>query len=355
MFKTDKKAACQSTIRNRRTENSGSLAMEGTRTFVFLAVLAASSLLLVRASHALSGDAAKETGGRGSRRGAVGVKSPFTEFISGPGSAGEVSVTDQSPDQSSMPTAGELMGEVITNELSDREQLLKWICLIEKRAGKQTLTEVQVETKDGPLFRLIAIDGTALSLEQKRQDDARIERVIKDPRPLLKLKQAEDEDEQKLQRLMSFMPQAFVYEYDGVEENLVRVKFTPNPNYVPPTYEARVIHSLAGTMLIDSEHKRLTKVAGQLINRVEFGYGLLGRVDNGTVELGRVEVGPQQWKTAFINIHFSGRAVVFKTINKEQYERRSDFRMVSSDLNLSEAKDLLYSSHLSVSSDPIKR
>jgi hypothetical protein len=355
VLKTAKKAASPSTIKNRRTENSGRLAMEGTRTFVFLAVLAAGSFLLVRASHALSGDAARETGGRGSPRDAARVKFPFPEFISGHGSAGGVSVTDQSPDQRPMPTAGELMGAVIANELSDREQLLKWICVIEKRAGKQTLTEVQVETKDGPLFRLIAIDGTALSLEQKRQDDARIERVIKDPRPLLKLKQAEDEDEQKLQRLISFMPQAFVYEYDGVEGNLVRVKFTPNPNYVPPTYEARVIHSLAGTMLIDSQHKRLTKVAGQLINRVEFGYGLLGRVDNGTVELGRVEVGPQQWKTAFINIHFSGRAVVFKTINKEQYERRSDFRMVSSDLNLSDAKDLLYSSHLSVSSEPTKR
>jgi hypothetical protein len=354
VLKTAKKAASQSTIKKRRTENSGSLAMEGTRTFVFLAVLAASSLLLVRASHALSGDAAKETGGRGSPRDAVRVKSPFREFIAGPGSAGGASVTDQSPDQSSMPSAGELMGAVIANELSDREQLLKWICLIEKRAGKQTLTEVQVETKNGPLFRLIAIDGAALNLDQKHQDDARIERVIKDPRPLLKLKQAEDQDEQKLQRLMSFMPQAFVYEYDGVEDNLVRVKFSPNPNYVPPTYEARVIHSLAGTILIDSEHKRLTKVAGQLINRVEFEYGLLGRVDNGTVELGRVEVGPQQWKTAFINIHFSGRAAIFKTINKEQYERRSDFRVVSSDLNLSEAKDLLYSAHLSASADPTK-
>src|ERR1700720_1621390 len=108
--------------------------MEGTRTFVFLAVLAASSLLLVTASHALSGDAAKKTGGRESPRDAVRVKSPFTEFISGPGSAERVSVTDQSPEQSSMPTAGELVGAVIANELSDREQLLKWICLIEKRA-----------------------------------------------------------------------------------------------------------------------------------------------------------------------------------------------------------------------------
>jgi hypothetical protein len=33
--------------------------------------------------------------------------------------------------------------------------------------------------------------------------------------------------------------------------------------------------------------------------------------------------------------------VIFKTINKDQYERRSDFRAVSSDLSLSDAKALL--------------
>jgi hypothetical protein len=76
------------------------------------------------------------------------------------------------------------------------------------------------------------------------------------------------------------------------------------------------MHSLAGTILIDSEQKRLAKVSGQLINLVTFGFGLLGRIDSGTLEFERVEVGPQQWKTAFINIHFSGRAVIFKTSTK---------------------------------------
>jgi hypothetical protein len=104
-----------------------------------------------------------------------------------------------------------------------------------------------------------------------------------------------------------------------------------------------VIHSLTGTILIDSEHKRLANFSGQMTSRFEFGYGLFGRIDSGTVEIARVEVGPEQWKTVFINIHFPGRLAVFKTISKEQYERRSDFRTVSSDLSLSEAKDLLVS------------
>jgi hypothetical protein len=74
---------------------------------------------------------------------------------------------------------------------------------------------------------------------------------------------------------------------------------------------------------------------------VTFGFGLLGRINSGTLEFERVEGSPQQWKTAVINIHFSGRAVIFKTVNKDQYERRSDFRAVSSDLSLSDARDLL--------------
>jgi len=303
--------------------------MEKTGQFVFLSLLAAGSLLLGKASPALSGDAAEESGGRGSSRAAHWGASPATELIA-----------SSRPDT---PTAGELVGAVVANELMDREKRRKWFCTIEKRAGKQTLTEVQIETKDGPLYRLLAIDGTALNPGQRQQDDARIGRLMTDPRSLLKLKQAQEEDELKLEKLMSLMPEAFVYDYDGVEENLLRVKFSPNPKYSPPTYEARVIHSLAGTILIDSEQKRLAKVAGHLMDRVEFGYGLLGRIDSGTVELGRVAVGPQEWKTTFINIHFSGRAVIFKTINKEQYERRSDFRAVSSDLSLADAKDLLVS------------
>lgn len=317
--------------------------MNKTAKLTFLLALAAASFLLVKASHAQSADAAEESGGGGGSREAHRGESPATRLIVGTHFAVTDSVAGLNPNGSYAPTAGELVGSVVANELTDREQLLKWICMIDKRAGKQTLTEVQVETKDGPLYRLLAIDGTALNSNQRGQDDARIGRLMKDPRPLLKLKQAQEEDELKLQKLMSLMPKAFLYDYDGVEENHLRIAFRPNPDYNPPTYEARVIHSFAGTILIDLEHKRLAKITGHLTNRVEFGYGLLGRIDSGTMEIARVEVGPRQWKTAFINIHFSGRFAIFKTINKDQYERRSDFRVVSSGLSLSDAKDLLAS------------
>jgi hypothetical protein len=242
----------------------------------------------------------------------------------------------------SYPLPAELINEVVANELTDRVQQRKWMYVIGKREGKQTVTKEQVDTKDGPLYRVLTIDGTPLNPDQRQQDNARMDRLLHDPSQQLKFKQERDEDEQKLEKLMRLMPEAFLYDYDGVEGNLVRLKFRPNSSYSPPTYEARVVHSLAGTILIDSQQKRLAKLSGKLINRVEFGYGLLGHIDNGgTIEIGRVQVGPAQWKTALINIQLSGRMVFFKTISKQEYETRSDFRAVSGDPSLLEASQLL--------------
>jgi hypothetical protein len=246
--------------------------------------------------------------------------------------------------QSSPPLAAELVNVVVANELTDRIERRKWMYVIEKRDGKQTLTEEQVETKDGLLYRLLAIDGRPLDPDQRRQDNTRIDRFLHDPGEQLKAKRAHDEDEQKLETLMRLMPEAFLYDYDGVEGDLVRVKFRPNPSYNPSTYEGRVVHSLAGTILIDSQQQRLAKLSGQLINPVEFGYGLLGHIDNGgTVEIGRVQVGPLQWKTALIDIQLSGRLLLFKTISKQQYETRADFRAVPDDLSLLQANELTIS------------
>jgi len=255
-----------------------------------------------------------------------------------------ISCTVPVPAQSSPPLAAELVTVVVANELADRAERLKWMYVINKQDGKQTLTEEQVETKDGPIHRLLAIDGRPLDPNQRQEDDARIERLLHDPSEQLKIKRAHDEDEQKLETLIHLMPEAFLYDYDGVEENLVKVKFRPNPNYNPPTYEARVVHSLAGTILINSQQQRLARLSGQLMNSVEFGYGLLGHIDNGgTVEIGRVEVGPFQWKTSLIDVRLSGRLVLFKTISKQEYEIRSDFHAVPDDLSLSQATQLTMS------------
>jgi hypothetical protein len=253
-----------------------------------------------------------------------------------------VSTVTPAQERSSVVPAGELIHAVVANELRDRVQLLKWMYVIEKREGKQSLTEEQVETPNGPVYRVLALDGIPLTPNQRQQDNARIDRLLHDTSQQSKLKQQYNDDEEKLETLMRVMPQAFLYDYDGVDGNFVRLKFRPDPSYNPPNYEARVVHSLAGTVLIDPQQQRLAKLSGQLINSVQFGWGIFGHIDSGgTIEVGRVQVGPSQWKTALLNIQLSGRLIFFKTINKQQYEVRSNFRAVPGDLSLSDANQLL--------------
>ena len=54
-----------------------------------------------------------------------------------------------------------------------------------------------------------------------------MDRLLHDPSQQLKVKRGHDEDEQKLEKLIRLMPEAFLYDYDGVEGNLVRLKFRP--------------------------------------------------------------------------------------------------------------------------------
>ena len=106
-------------------------------------------------------------------------------------------------------TAGELIKAVIDNELKDRTQQRHWMYAIEKRDGKKMLKEEQVETKDGPLYRVMAIDGVPLNADQRQQEDARIDRLLGDPSQQVKVKQRQDDDEKKLQSLMQLMQGAF--------------------------------------------------------------------------------------------------------------------------------------------------
>lgn len=255
-----------------------------------------------------------------------------------------VSLAAPAHGQSRLLSPGELVRAVAAKELTDRLLQLKWMYLIEKREGKQTNREEQVDSEDGPLYRMLAIDGKPLNPDQRRQDNARLDRLLHNPSQQLKFKQAYDEDEMKLEQLLRLLPDAFLYQYDGFDGELARLQFRPNPKFNPSTYEARVVHNLAGTILIDLGQQRLVKLSGKLISRVDFGFGFLGHLDEGgTVEFARVEVGSMQWKTALIHIQLSGRMVIFKTVDKLQYETRSDFRLVPGDLSLLDANTLLLS------------
>jgi hypothetical protein len=140
------------------------------------------------------------------------------------------------------------------------------------------------------------------------------------------------------------LPSAFVYQYDGWDGPYQRLDFRPDPAFVPPTMESKVLQSMAGTLLVDPQQKRLARLNGLLVENVSFGFGLFGRLaKGGTFAIARTQVSSSHWKTDLVDIQVAGRMLLFKTISKQQHETRSDFEPVSKDLDLRQAEELLRS------------
>jgi hypothetical protein len=208
--------------------------------------------------------------------------------------------------------------------------------------GTQTVVEQQVETTAGPVFRILTRQGKPLDAASQAKETARLENLLHSPSEQARRKQDHLAEEARVQRLIAAMPDAFLYEYDGRKEGDLQISFRPNPAYSPPTYEARVFHSLAGTILVQPSLKRLVEIDGHIESEIDFGYGLLGKIEKGgTFKIRRQQAGDDRWKTTLIEVHISGRIVFFKDISKDQDEVRSNFKPVSPDFSIERAVALL--------------
>ncbi len=122
---------------------------------------------------------------------------------------------------------------------------------------------------------------------------------------------------------------AFVFEDQGKEGESEKIAFHPNPGFKPKTYEQRIVHALHGIVFIDLHDKRIARLSGSLDSRVEFGYGLIGHVEQGgTTDIRRVRLSAGVWKISAEKIDMDGRFVMLKTIKKHQDESRTDFEPV---------------------------
>ena len=154
-------------------------------------------------------------------------------------------------------SAHDLVKDVVYNELQDRAHQSFWEYRVERRIGQQSLAEEQVETRYGPVYRLLARDGVPLDQAEQQQEDARLKSLLHNPGQQKKTKEQHEQDEQRLERLLALLPDAFLCDYDGQDGDNLRLTFRPNPSFKPPTYEARIFHGLAGQMWIDPQSKRL--------------------------------------------------------------------------------------------------
>jgi len=237
----------------------------------------------------------------------------------------------------------QLIKDVAYNEERDRQRDSFWAYDVDQKIGQTSYAKRQVETQEGPIFRILEVNGKPLTDDERRKEQARLEHLLNSQSALARNREDHEQDEQRMQRLIKLMPDAFLYEQSGPPSgDIVTLSFKPNPAFNPPTYEARIFHGMAGTIEINQRLKRLVAMRGAVIDRIDFGYGLLGYVDKGgRFEVHREQVSSTRWKTDLVDVHVTGRVIFLKSVSKDHHEVRSDFEPVPTDISLNDAKHML--------------
>jgi len=230
------------------------------------------------------------------------------------------------------------------NEKAARAQERHFSYLSEERStrtGGHLWKEKVVETDDGVLRRLLAVDGRSLTAAQAASEEHRIEEIVAHPEAFRKLNARRYDDEVKATELLEILPKAFLISPDGEQNGCARFSFRPNPAFHPSTYEERIIHVLEGTVSIKEPEDRLCRLQARITQTVEFGFGLLGTVNSGGhFELERAQVDSNNWKSIHINVHVDGRILLLKSITRDQETTRTDIHLVPQHLTLVQAARL---------------
>ncbi len=246
----------------------------------------------------------------------------------------------------------ELVRRTVQREIAPGNSDARAMFLDRKETSRGSQTKLIVETREGMAGMLIAINDKPLTPEQRRAEEARLSELAGNPVALKKKQKSEKEDEERITRIMKALPDAFLYEPDGTTvgnqiigkagDQLVRLKFRANPKYSPPSHVEQVLTGMQGYLLIDADQHRIARIDGILSKEVGFGWGILGHLDRGghfLVE--QAEVMQGDWEVTHMSLSFTGKELLFKSLNIRSDEVFSDFRPAPSNLNFAQGVELL--------------
>lgn len=229
-------------------------------------------------------------------------------------------------------SANDLARLAIQHELEDEDPTHYLYRLIKKRPDGTETREV-LEAKDVIIARLVALNGKPLTGEQREKEDRRLDRLLTDPDYLRSKQKEQRDDDRRTRRMLKALPEAFLYEYAGVESRpygeVVVLRFKPNPAYQPPSREQQVFRGMEGTLEVALPAERVARIEATLFRDVNFGWGILGHLDKGgrfVIEQSRVH--EQHWEPTHMVLNFTGKVLLFKSLKIQQEQTTSNYRPV---------------------------
>ncbi len=255
--------------------------------------------------------------------------------------------------QSSDLAANELVRRAVQNEITANQGAgLHFSFKDEKKTPQYSETKLMVETQDATAGLLVMQNGHALSSQQKQQEEARLANYVQNPQELRRKRKQEKEDADHTARILSALPDAFLYQRDGTVQGrqglgapgdeLIQLNFRPNPNYNPPTHVEQVLTGMSGHVLVDAKELRIAEIDGTLQKEVGFGWGILGHLDpGGRFLVQQADVDDHHWEVTHMELSFTGKILFVKKLSIHSSDTFSNFRLVPGNLTFAQGVELL--------------
>ncbi len=236
-----------------------------------------------------------------------------------------------------------LVQSIVNNEIhKDENDHSLWMYRDANKSHGKSTVKLVVQTSGGSVSKTVEINGHAPTPQQQRAYEQKMHRYVTDPALRQKQKKSSEQDDKKATALTQMLPDAFLWKKIVVRGDNTTLAFQPNPKFNPPTREARVFAAMKGTMVVNTKDKRIKSLKGALIRNVNFGFGLLGKLEKGgTFNVERKNISGNVWEITETHVHIQGHALIFKSISEQQDEETSDYKPVPQSITLVEAAKML--------------
>ena len=186
---------------------------------------------------------------------------------------------------------------------------------LRKQSPRLTTSKEIVETRDGAVARLIAVNDQPLSADEEQKEEARLNALLSNPSLQQHRKRGENNDAGIVLKVLRMMPQAFLYQYAGLSQSPVgpvqKFTFKPNPRFSPPDLETQALTAMTGELWIDASAERVVRLSGSLQQDTNYGWGILGKLNKGGwLLIEQREFANHAWRISHVQLKMSLRILI---------------------------------------------
>jgi hypothetical protein len=195
--------------------------------------------------------------------------------------------------------------------------------LIRKSDRKGDTTREVIESAQGNVARLIQRDGKPITAAEDAAERDRLNSILSSPSDFLRHQQRDGAGRTYAIQLIKLLPEAGIYTYTpgqpqppGATSPQVVIDFRPNPAFHPPTMVAELLTGLEGRVWIDARTGTMTRIEGDILRPVNFGWGVVARVyPGGHIEFEQTLVEGKRWAFSHLDINVTVREIMLRTVN----------------------------------------